>query len=125
MQSFSKKWGEKRAGAGEREGGAQITRVSFWLCFFLIYVPTILSDNLAQSNIDYEHRKASQRETSEIIFGRYQGITLQHCRRFLRDLERANVSALLTAIMNFKNVLPSPQASSLRAAYAFRITWPE
>ena len=88
MQSFSKKGGEKRAGAGEREGGAQITRVSFWLCFFFIYVPTILSDNLAQANIDYEHRKANQRETSEIIFGRYQDITLQHCRRFLRESKR-------------------------------------
>ena len=39
--------------------------------------------------------------------------------------ERANVSALLTAIMNFKDVLPIPQASGFRAAYAFRITWPD
>ena len=110
-----------RGGWGER--GRRPDNARFILALlFLIYVPTILSDNLAQANIDYEHRKANQRETSEIIFGRYQDITLQHCRRFLRDLERANVSALLTAIMNFKNVLPSPQASSFRAAYAFRIT---
>ena len=48
-KSFSSKKYEKRARAGERQGGGFV-RVLFSLCSFQ-YVPTVLSESLAQAKI--------------------------------------------------------------------------
>ena len=45
VQSFSKKWGEKRAGAG----AFPRSRASYFRFASFIYVPTVLSESLAQA----------------------------------------------------------------------------
>ena len=45
MQSFSKKWFEKRAGAG----AFPKSRASYFRFASLIYVPTVLSESLAEA----------------------------------------------------------------------------